>query len=127
MRYAALILILLAGIVSAQADEPDEISAIEICRDISLIAKDVMTARQNKEPMSEILPATIKQLQKWAEKYGQEMSSQAAEDIAAPLVIGAYDVGAYPDGSAWNPERREAIHDFENDFFEECYEGWTSE
>ena len=54
------------------------------------------------------------------------MDSEDAEEGAASLVIGAYDVAAYPSTSAWNPERKDAIRDFENEVFEECYEQWTS-
>jgi hypothetical protein len=126
-RLGLALLFFAALMLAANADEPDDFSAIEVCRDFSLIARDVMTARQNKEPMSEILPATIKRFQKWAEEYGREMSSQEAEEMSAPLVMAAYDATAYPDGSPWNGKRQDAIRDFENDMFEQCYEEWTSE
>ena len=126
-RVTVALFLLLALMITAQADEPEEVSTIDLCRDISLIAKDIMTARQEKQPMSEVLPAAIKKLQKWAAKYGREMGSQEAEEMSAPLFMAAYDVPAYPDGSAWNSERRDAIRDFENEAFEGCYEKWTSE
>ena len=86
-----------------------------------------MTARQKKRPMSETLPNAIKQIADWAEKYGFEMNSEEVEEAAAMLVIPAYDRTAYPSNSNWNPERQDAIRDFENHHFEECYKGLTSD
>ena len=126
-RVTVVLFLLPALMIAAQADEPEEVSAIDLCRDLSLVAKYVMTARQDKEPMSEVLPAASKQIQNWAATYGLEMDSQKAEEMSAPLVITAYDVRAYPDGSQWNPERRDVIRDFENEIFEQCYEEFTSE
>jgi hypothetical protein len=114
-------------VLSAQADGPDEVSGIDVCRDLSLVAKNVMTARQEKRPMSEVLPDAIKQMEDWAKKYGIEMDSINLEEAAAALVIPAYDMGAYPSSSSWNPERKDAIRDFENEIFEDCYEEWMSE
>ena len=123
-RVTVTLILFAALMINAQAEEP---SVIDLCRDLSLVAKEVMTAKQEMEPMSEVLPATMKQLQKWAAKYGLEMNSQDAEELSAPLVMAAYDVRDYPDGSAWNEERQDAIRNFENESFEECYEKWTSE
>ncbi len=113
--------------LTAQADGPDEISGIDFCRDFSLIAKEVMTARMDKRAMSEVLPYAIKQVEEWARKYGLEMDSKDAEEGGAKLVMAAYEIGAYPSTSNWNPERKDAIRDFENEIFEECYETRTSD
>ena len=55
------------------------------------------------------------------------INSEEVEEMAATLVIPAYDRCAYPSDSAWNPEREDAIRDFEDEQFEECYEGLTSD
>jgi hypothetical protein len=113
--------------LASPADAADDVSDIDICRDFSLIAKNVMTARQKKQPMSETLPNTIKQMKDWVKKYGLEMDSKDVEEGAALMVMPAYDIAAYPSDSNWNPERQDAIRDFENMFFEGCYEGLQSD
>ena len=101
----------------------DEVSEIDICRDFSLVAKDVMTARQKKRPMSATLPIARARIKAWADKYGREVDMEEAEDWAADIVIRAYR------GSAYDiPElQRDRIADFENSYFEECYTQLTSD
>ncbi len=127
IRFVFALFLFSAMMTTAHADDPKEVSVIDLCRDMSLIAKDIMTARQNREPISEVLPATSKQMQKWAAKHLRKMDLQTAEELSAPMVMAAYDVNAYPDGSTWREKRRDAIRDFENEAFEQCYEEWTSE
>ena len=128
MSRPVVVLFFLASLwLAAPADAADEVSAIDICRDFSLIAKNVMTARQKKQPMSETLPNTIKQIEDWAKKYGTEMDSKDVEEGAVLMVMPAYDRRAYRSDSNWNPERQDAIRDFENEHFEECYKGLTSD
>ena len=126
-RLVVVIFFLASLWPAAPADAADEISGIDICRDFSLIAKNVMTARQKKQPMSETLPDTIKQIEDWAKKYGIEMDAKDVEEGAALMVMPAYDMAAYPSDSNWNPERQDAIRDFENASFEGCYTGLQSD
>ncbi len=123
IRHVIVLFFLACLWLAAPADAADEVSGIDLCRDFSLIAKDVMTARQKKRPMSETLPNAIKLIEDWAKKYGVEMSWKDAEEGAALLVIPADGRAAYPIDSA----RQDAIRDFENDHFEECYKGLTSD
>ncbi len=128
MARPVVVLSLLASLLlAAPADAVDGVSEIDVCRDFSLIAKEVMTARQKKRPMSETLPKTVKQIESWAEKYGLTMDSEKVEEAAAMLVIPAYDRFAWPSGSGYNENRQNAISDFENHHFEECYTALTSD
>ena len=128
MSRSVVVLFFLASLwLAAPADAADEVSGIDLCRDFSLIDKNVMTARQKKQPMSETLPNTIKRIEDWAKKYGIEMDSKDVEEGAALMVMPAYDRAAYPSDSNWNPERQDAIRDFENAVFEGCYEGLPSD
>jgi len=128
MTRPVIALFFLASLwLTGPASAVDEVWEIDVCRDFSLIAIDVMTARQKKKPMSETLPNAIRQITAWAEKYRLELNSEKVEEVAAMLVMPAYDRAAYPSGSAWNPERKDAIRDFENLHFEECYKGLTSD
>ena len=126
-RLTVVLLLAASQWLAALADAADEVSEIDVCRDFSLIANKVMTARQKKKPMSETLPNAIKQVEEWAKKYGIEMDSDDVEEGAALLVIPAYDKRTYPRDSAWNQERQDAIRDFENEHFEECYRALKSD
>jgi len=127
MSRPVFVLFFLASLwLALPADAADEVSEIDFCRDLSLIARDVMTARQKKMPMSETLPNAIKLIEDWAEKYGIEMNSEEIEETAAMLVVPAYDGTAWPRGSLYNEERQDAISDFENQAFEGCYKGAKS-
>ena len=91
------------------------------------IAKDVMIARHKELPMSETLPEAIKRIKDWAEEYGFEFESKAMEEIAASLVIPAYDSTVYPRNSTFDQARQNEISEFENLHFAECYTGLTSD
>ncbi len=69
----------------------DELQSIEICTDMSLIARQVMIARQQDRPMSSTLPETTNQIKKWGDKYGLEMDLDEAEEMAADMVMAAYE------------------------------------
>ena len=100
----------------------DEVSEIDFCKDFSVIAKEIMTARQKGKPMSETLPIAIARFIDWADKYGIEMDREEAEEASAGLVMAAYE------RPSWESEvlQREEISEFENAVFKECYEGLTS-
>ena len=128
MTRPAVVLSFLASLLLAMpVYAVDELSEIDDCRDFSLIAKEVMTARQKKRPMSETLPKTVKKIESWAEKYGLTVDSEMVEETATMLVIPAYDRFAWPSDSGYNENRQDAISDFENHHFEECYTGLTSD
>ena len=126
-RLVVVLTFLASLLLAAPADAVDEVSNIDVCRDFSLIAKDVMTARQKKLPMSETLPFAITLIEIWAEKYGYELESKGLEEAAAMLVLPAYDEVVYPSDSVFDEKRQEAISRFENHHFEECYNGLTSD
>jgi len=101
----------------------DEVSEIDICRDFSLVAKDVMTARQKKRPMSATLPIARDRIKAWADKYGRPMEMEEAEEWAAEIVMHAYRRSA----SDIVELQRNTISDFENFYFQDCYTGMTSD
>ncbi len=124
MTRPVVILSLLALLMLvAPADAADQMSEIDVCREFSLIAKDVMIARQKGKPMSQTLPSARDQIKKWADKIGFDVDIKEAEEQAAQLVMAAYDRPSY--GSGGNAE--DEISTFENDYFEECYKGLMSD
>ena len=107
----------------AAADPPiEEPGALEVCRDLSYIAREVMQYRQKDRPMSEALSKVIGRIKNWAERLGLGMTTQEAEEMAAPMVMEAY---AVPISTL--PFQPEAITEFENEIFRGCYEEWTSD
>ena len=113
--------------LAAQSHATDDASQIDVCRDYSLIAKRVMTARQKRQPMSETLPYTMKLIEEWAKKYAMEMDSNMIEEGATLLVIPAYETDIFPNDSLWNEDRQDTINEFENRAFEHCYESMTTD
>lgn len=115
----ALMSILLATTVHAD----DAFGPVDFCRDLSLIANQVMSARQKNKPMSEVIPVVADRLLSWGDKYGIEMDMDKAERTAAEMVITAYQEMIIP------VERLQRIEitEFENAIFQECYEEWTSD
>ena len=122
MTKPAVVLSLLASqFIVAPAHAVDGVSKIDICRDYSLIAQEVMSARQRNVLMSETLPDVIGRVRDWAEQHGYELGSEGAEEAAAMLVIAAYDTAVYPSDADFDGERQIAISEFENHHFAECY------
>jgi hypothetical protein len=114
LTYATGVLLLLS--TTAHAD--GEVSKIDVCKDLSQVAKQVMSARQQDVPMSEVLPETIIGLMNWADKYGAALDAVAAEEIASETVMLAYEqpiisVDSYKD---------QEVTKFENSAFKDCYE-----
>lgn len=114
--------------------------SIEVCKWISILARDVMTQRQGYEPMSETLPFALDRLadvsfdpDEFLGEFGVEVDDESRAEWSAmmevfrqetrpavtEMVMGAYDVPTYGIESL----RRDAINEFENGTFEECYRG----
>ena len=123
-RLAATGILLAAPMLAIADDEPaiKEPSALDICRDLSHIAREVMQYRQKDRPMSEALVRATGRLKEWGKSFGKEMTTQEAEEMAAPFVMAAYEVRI-----STPPFQPEAITAFENEVFQECYVEWTSD
>ena len=113
---AATVLMSLLLATTAHAD--DEFGPIDFCRDISLIANQVMAARQQNRPMSETIPKATNRIKDWSDKYGFDMDMHENEEAAADMVMAAYRKMISP----VEDYKRLAITDFENVVFQECYE-----
>jgi hypothetical protein len=115
--------VLLSLLLATTANAVDEFSSIDFCKDLSTIAKEIMTARQQNRPMSETLPRATDRVKEWGDKYGLEMDMEEAEEAAAGMVMAAYEVMI-----STNEEfRQDRVTEFENDIFKECYKGLTSD
>ncbi len=116
---ATLILSLLLA-TTAHAD--DEVEPFDFCRDISLIAKEVMKARQQDRPMSETLLIAINRFKNLAEENGREMDEEVAEKFGSELVMLAYKENI----SATDTYKQQKTTEFENAIFKDCYKETTS-
>lgn len=123
-RLAATGILLAVSLFAIAAGEPavEKPGALEVCRDLSHIAREVMQYRQKDRPMSEALSKVIGRIENWAKRIGVEMTTQEAEEMAAPMVMQAYMVSI-----STPPFQPEAITEFENEVFRGCYEEWTSD
>ncbi len=121
-----------------------ETFAIDLCRWMSIFARDIMIERQKDKPMSEVLPYALDRLKTFPEGVegatGEFLKSLAyvagkepggflsefeseLKPMITEMVKEAYDVPTYS-----TPEnQRDAISDFENDSFESCFEGFEEE
>jgi hypothetical protein len=106
---------------TAHAD--DEITMMDVCTGLSLIAEQVMISRQQDRPMSEALPETTDLLKDLGDKYGREEDMLKLEKMAAILVMSAYEETISP----VEKYRRMKITAFENANFKACYESWASD
>ncbi len=122
--------VLLSLLLSMTAYADDEVSNLDYCKDLSIIAKEIMTARQMDKPMSETLPLAVDRLRDMFVEYGRELDSDETEKITemiAPLVMAAYESSSYPSDSAFEDARRKEISEFENMIFAECFKGTTAD
>ena len=99
----------------------DEVTPMGVCKDISIIAKEIMIARQAGKPLSETLPNALAQFGEMQKRYEIEPFEEGNEAITV-LVMAAYDIPTY---STEGNQRRE-ISEFENQVFAECYKGMAS-
>ena len=105
----------------SQTDADDEVSPIEFCKELAIIAKEVMTARHIDQPMSETLPVAQTRFRSLAIKLGSEVGEETDEAIVG-LVMEAYEKPSYDLATLQQSE----INDFENLVFAECYKGIKS-
>ena len=115
---AALLSLLLA--MTAHAE--DEFKPVDFCTDLSLVANQVMKARQQDRPMSETLPMAKNRIKSWGDKYGLEMDMDQAEEMAAEMVMAAYEEMISTDAF-----KKQTTTEFENASFKQCYEEVTSD
>lgn len=113
--YATGVLLLLS--TTAHAD--GGIAKIDICSGLSQVAKQIMAARQQNMPMSEVLPEAIDGFRNWAEKYGLDLDVDFPEKAASEFVMIAYDELIPLD----DRHKSGKVTDFENIVFKRCYEG----
>ena len=138
----AIVLLLTPAYAQDEAvDLGPETFAIDLCRYVSIFARDIMIARQKHKPMSEVLPDAQNRLGEFpngvegvAGEFLQSIEYVAGKEpggflsefernlrpLITALVKRAYDRPTY--GAPGN--QRDAINDFENDSFESCYEGF---
>ena len=122
-RFFVFVSLSLSLFLAVQTFADDDFSEIDVCKDFSEIARDIMIARQKDKPMSETLPIARDRIKKWADKWGFPLDIEGAEDRAAQLVMEAYDQPSW--GTGGNAQRE--ISNYENRYFSECYKGLTSE
>ena len=115
--------VLLSIMLATTAYADDEVGPIDFCRDVSLIAKEVMTARQQDRSMSETLLIAIDRVKDWADENGLEMDEEEAEEFGSGMVMAAYEESISP----VDEYKRQKTTEFENSIFKECYEGVTSD
>jgi hypothetical protein len=118
-----------------------ETFAIDLCRYVSIFARDIMIARQKHKPMSEVLPDALNRLSEFPNgvegatgEFLQSIEYVAGKEpggflsefernlkpLITELVKRAYDLPTY--GTSGN--QRDAINEFENGSFESCYQGF---
>ena len=120
MTRSIVVLLYLLLLLAVPANAVDEVSDIDLCRDISIIANEIMTARQMDKPMSETLPAAVDRFRDMVVGYKGEVDLEDTEEMTkaiAPLVMAAYDIPLWPIESM----QRNAISTFENTVFGGCY------
>ena len=146
---AALLLLLLATTTYGQDEDTGlgiEDFGIEYCKWMSILAKEIMTARQKDKPMSETLPFALDRLRDFPKDMGvdiEELSEeleleeeeqaeilaefepffQEMKPIITQLVMGAYKAPVF----TCEETQRGWISDFENAAFASCYEGYEEE
>jgi hypothetical protein len=123
-RTVVIFSFLMSLMLTPQVFADDGFSTIDVCKSFSLIAKDIMVARQKDRPMSETLPFARDRIKKWADKFGFDLEIKEAEQMAAELVMAAYDRPSFDMDGGNAPHE---INSFENLHFEECYKGLTSD
>ena len=133
------VLMLLLG-HAAPAQEDDTEWNIEYCKWVSLLAKDIMTARQDDAPMSETLPFALDRVDNFFYDMGvdfdeldeeeAELALQEADDFAKEMkpLITKMVMGFY-EAPVWTVEmlQTQAISEAENATFASCFGGMESE
>jgi hypothetical protein len=130
LLWATLLLFsqLLAAPAYGQFESYD--SNVEFCKWLSILARDVMTARQKNTPMSETLPWAVGRLPDMLSDMGIDVTEweyeaqvqweehfQGMKLIVSNLVMEAYGVPALDSPNL----KRDSINEFENLVFSACY------
>ena len=112
-------IVLLSLLLTSTVFAVDDVPPIDFCKDLSMIAKEVMTARQKDKPLSETLPAAQKRFRELVDNYGADTDneSDALDALIAEMVMGAYEMPSY--GVTAN--QKSMIANFENEIFAGCY------
>ena len=141
-RTAAVLLSLLLATTTYGQDEDvgfdSQTFDIEYCKWISILARDIMKARQQHTPMSETLPLALDRFgefpmevvglfvpeledlddEEQAElRAGLKAVLQKWKPLITQMVMAAYEAPAFDSEVL----QRDAISDYENTFFAECY------
>ena len=109
-------IVLLSLLLTSTVFAVDDFSPIDFCKDLSMIAKEVMTARQKDKPLSETLPAAQKRFRELVDDYGVDTDNES-DVLIAEMVMGAYEMPSY--GVTAN--QKSMIAKFENEIFAGCY------
>jgi len=151
--WTAAILLSLLLTTTAYAQDEDayfemEDFGIEYCKWVSILAKDVMTARQQDKPMSETLPYALDRLNDFPKDMIELIAPESSEDLddlddveqaevealfdpvfqelkpfITQMVMAAYEVPTFSTGG----NQRDLISEFENTFFAGCYTDYEEE
>lgn len=123
MSFPKAATVLMSVFLATTAHADEDIGPVDLCRDVSQIANQIMTARQKNRPMSETIPVAADGIMGWSDKYELEMTAGKAEEAAADMVMAAYEQSIQP----VERHQRLEITEFENAVFKECYESATSD
>lgn len=125
MRRAIILMMVLSSAKPGYVSAKEALSPVTYCRDLSLIGRQVMEARQENRPISEVLPETIARMSDFLNKYERYFDDQTANEFEAKLEESApsFVMGAYETSLAHGDYHRKiAVVDFENLIFKTCYE-----
>lgn len=131
MSRILLIFILLSSLSSPIVAGQESEDAVATCTAISVVARDIMTARQDNVPMATTLPAALQGLKRFYEEYVGDWE-QAVEEkpatirelqqLMSMIVREAY---GFPLATT-EADRMALIREFEDELFGGCVEGMQS-
>ncbi len=139
-RCATALLLSLLFATTTYGQDDDASFGIEYCRWVSILAKEIMTARQEDKPMSETLPFALDRLKEFLDDMGVDVEELGEEEraevlaelevyfqtmrpIITQMVMGAYKAPTF----TYEEHQRDAISEFENGAFASCYESYEEE
>ena len=116
-----------SAIVAGQESE----EAVATCTAISVVARDIMTARQDDVPMATTLPAALQGLRRFYEEYVGDWEQAVEEkpatirelqELMSMIVREAYGIPL----ATTEADRMALIREFEDELFGGCVEGMQS-